>query len=391
MGTATTLRLAAAHLAPDVDVTPVTFDVLAGAAVEQVIPEWDACSARAGNSFLLSPWLATAIWNMDVARRGELYLVTGRDAAGSLQTVFPLWLSRSRMPVLGLSTLQPLGLYAQETSSVVVGESDRAIATDRVAEFLLAPEAPPYDVLHLPTIDPRGELFAALVARAERHAMPVLTSAPMITAFIQPARGPAQALPGPSPRLRRNIRRAWRRAQKSGAEVVCREISWDWEAHQQAVARIDSARWGEAQPGSSYALHDDGVQRLVAAAMGRLDRHFRAHAFAAFVDGEVAAYVICFRSGPEVILWSASLDDRFRHLNAGMLLWDYCLHEIAGWPGVARINFSKGAERYKLDWSDSACGVCELAIVRATGLRRRRAIARFPDLSPASAGLHIGD
>jgi hypothetical protein len=385
MGTAATLGSGALSPATAVDRTPVTFDVLEGAAVEQAIPEWDTCFAAPGNAFPQSPWFSTTVWNRDLARRGHLNLVTGRDAHGELRAVFPLWAARSRLPLLGLSTLQPIGLHAQETSAIVVGVCDRTRATAAVADFVLAEMVPAYDVLHLSAIDPTSCLFAELVAAARRRQLPVLCSAPVPTALIHPAPDGPALLPGPSPRFRRNLLRAWRRVQACGARVECREISWEWQQHADAIARIEQARWGEAQPGSGYALADAGVRHALGAMLGRLDRHFRAHAFAIFIEGELGAYVVAFRAGREVELWASTLAERFRPLCAGLLLWDHCLREMARWPGVERIRFGKGGERYKLDWSDAMYDVCELAVVRAAGLRRRRALARLAHLWPPPA------
>jgi len=356
------------------DTAPVTFEVLSSDDVERFVAEWDACARRSpDNPFGQTPWFASAVWLQ--ARPGsDLCLLVGRDAAGTVQALTPLCLTRPRVRCLGLSTVRPLALHCLETSSIVVGEADRAAATSWLVDQFLATELPDWDVLHFDAIDPGSVLFGALVDAASRLDMTVLTGPPILNPVVTPRRAEVTALPGPSARFRRNIRRAWRLARDSGRKVVCSELSWEWRAHAAAIGRLYAERWGAAAQGGSYALDAPGCQEVLELLFGRLDRYYRAHLFGAFVDDELGAYVICFRAGREVVLWSACLAERFRPLSIGMLLWDYCLHEMAGWRDVQRINFGKGADRYKLDWSDASYAVCELAIVRATGAHRRRAL-----------------
>lgn len=386
MGTVATTRRSTVPPIGAVDVAPVTLEVLSSEDWRHIVPEWDACAtAGAGNPFAQTPWFASAVW-LQVAARSEMCLYTGRDAAGGLQVVAPLCLLRSRLPCLGLSTLRPLALHAQETSAVVVGAADRAAATSWIVDQILAAAYPAFDVLHFEAIDPGSVLFGALIDAAARQGLTVLTGTPMPNPVLTPIDGGGgRVLPGPSRRFRRNIRRAWRLARESGHEVTCGDVSWAWNEHASAIADIYRQRWGDAAPTDSYALSDPTCQGVLDLLFGRLDRYFRAHLFGAFVDGALAAYVICFRSGREVVLWNACMADRYRGLSVGMLLWDHCLNEIAGWSGVERINFGKGADRYKLDWSDASYAVCELALVRATGLRRRRALHHYGRLSVADA------
>ncbi|MEZ5963919.1 MAG: GNAT family N-acetyltransferase [Planctomycetota bacterium] len=382
MGTVATIQRNVRPPAPEVDATPVTFEVLGADESRQLVSEWDACaSLAAGNPFPQTPWFASAVW-LQAAASGEMCLATGRDASGTLQVVAPFVLARPRVPYFGLRTLRPLALHCQEISGFVVGNADRARATRWMVEQVLSGQ-PTWDVLHFDAIDPASSLFASLIDVAANTGMQVLCSAPLPTPVLTPVRRGRIDLPGPSSRFRRNIRRAWRLARESGHEVTCREMSWEWWEHAPAIAEIYRERWGEGEgPGSGYALHDPVAQEVLDLLFSRLDRYFRAHLFGAFVEGQLAAYVICFRSGREVTLWSACMAERFRELSVGMLLWDHCLHEIAAWPDVDRINFGKGGDRYKLDWSDSTYSVCEVAVVRARGWRRRRALRLFGQLGP---------
>lgn len=369
--------------APTIDATPVAVEVLPADELATFLPEWDACaSAGVGNPFTQTPWFATAVWT-EAARRGDLCLVAARDAAGTVQALTPLLLCRTRVPLLGLRVLRPLALHNQETSAVVVGAADRATASARIVDHLLAEPSPGWDVLHFPSIDPGSALCATLLDAASRHGLPVLMSAPMQAPVLEAAGDGSWGPSGPSSRFRRNIRRAWRVARTSGRRVVCREISWDWKRYGEAIGAVYRARWGEGVAGETYALDDPRCRAVLELLLGRLDRFFRAHAFAAFVDDDLAAYLVCFRAGADVFFWSTALAPRYRPLSAGILLWDHCLHELASWPGVERMHFGKGADRYKLAWTTTSSSVCELAVVRASGLRRRRALARFSALARA--------
>lgn len=369
MGTAASTRPAVAP-APAPVTTPTAFTVLAADQLEAVIPEWDACAAHPGNAFCQSPWFATTAFANGPAGRGELLVAAGRDDAGALRAVYPLWRSHARFPLLGLRTLRPVALPGQETSTIVVGDAERGAATERLAEFLLGPSAPPFDVLHVEAIDPRSALFAALVDAAHRRGMPVATGEPVSNPIARPKDG---TLPGVSAHTRRDLRRVLRRARRLGHDVECREISWEWREHREAIARVTGARWGGMAPGA--VAHGPLAFEFVDVLLGRLDRHFRAHAFGAFVGSELAAYVVCFRAGSEVLLWNSCLDPRFRPVGAGMLLLDHCVREVASWPGVARINFRAGTERHRRAFADDSYVVCEMAIVRAAGVRRRIALA----------------
>lgn len=377
MGTVAAIRPSTHLTEQGVDSAPVTFEVLATDDLDRLIPEWDACaSAGADNPFTLTPGFAATV-SLEVARRSELCLVTGRDAVGTLQAILPLSMPRARVPLFGLRTLVPLALHSQETSAILVGRADPAAAMVGMVDHLMARTPLQWDVLHFETINPGSALFGALLEGASRHGLTVLTSPPVPNPVLTPTRESTARLPGLTSRFRRNIRRAARVARESGRKVTCREMSWEWRQHAEAIAALYLERWGDGSPAGSFAVHDAGCQGVLDLLFTRLDRYFRAHVFGAFVDDELAAYVICFRGGREVVLWNSCLAERHRGLSVGMLLWDHCLHEIATWRGVERINFGKGGDRFKVDWSDASYAVCELAIVRASGLRGRLAVAKY--------------
>jgi CelD/BcsL family acetyltransferase involved in cellulose biosynthesis len=357
------------------DLVPTRFEAVGADGFRALVSDWDGlCASRPDNPFAQSPAFVHTLWLAERAPRRDLVIATGRAADGQLCALLPMVRERSRLPILGLDTLRPLALHCQETSALARA-TDSVVLAQRMADYLLGADGPACDVVHFESIAVGGELHVALHDAAARLDQPVLSRGLEANPLIRPRGG---ELPGPSARFRRNVRRAWRLARESGRQVECREISWDWQSWRDSVARIYRARWGESPVGSSYALHDPQRLDLVDALLSRLDRFFRTHAFGCFVDGELTAYVICVRGGSEVVLWSTCMDADYRSLNVGMLLWDSCLHTLAGWPGIERINFGKGGDRYKLDWSDDSYPVADLAIVRARGLKRRRALARWP-------------
>jgi hypothetical protein len=368
MGTLLSTRPRVAPALGAADVLPVAFEALEAAAVDGAIPEWDACASMPGNPFGLSPFFATAVWAHDLAARGDLCLVTGRDAAGRLQALLPVWVARSRLPVFGVRTLLPVAFAGQETSAVVVGEADRAQATAALAEFLLGPAMPGYDVLRFPAIDPGSLLFAALTDAAQRLGLPVSTGAPLRQALVAPGRPPGEA-------LTRALEGARRAAAQAGVPVVCREISWDWASHLPAPPAPGVA----CAPGThAEGARPAGTPASLGALLGRLDRHFRAHAFAAFAGDRLAAWLLCFREEREAVLWHPEPAERqgTQDVDVDLLLWEHTMRELAGWPGVERVGFRPLERGDDPRDRDAEYSVCELSIVRANGVRRRLAMRR---------------
>lgn len=357
---------------------PTQFAVVGVDTLRTVIPEWDRLSASsANNSFTQSPWFAQIVWAHQRAARQELLVVVGRDDAGALCALLPMVRERSRMPILGLDVLRPLALFGTEVSAPVLGEDVQPAATTRMVEFLLGADGPACDMVEFDAVALGSDLHFALQEVAATLDQPFLQGATVVSPMVHPtvATGGAE-LPGPSARFRRNLRRAWRRVAASGHDVECREISWEWQRWQDEVARIYAARWGHGSPATSLALQEPRRLALVDTLLSRLDRHFRAHVFGCFVDQNLAAYVVCLRGGEEARLWATGMDAAYRQLGVGTLLWDSCLHGLAALPGVRRISLGKGDERFKLAWSDSSYPVASATVVRAGGLKRRRALLR---------------
>lgn len=365
---------------------PTEFAVVGIDMLRGLIPDWDRVSGSSPlNSFVQSPWFAQILWAHERAARQELLVVTGRDAEGELCALLPMVRERSRMPFLGLDTLRPLGMFGVEQSAPVLSAESHPDATARLVDFVLGERGPACDVVEFGTVAVGSELHHALRSGAADHDQPFVMGAALAHPQVHPAaQDGVIEIPGPSSRFRRNLRRAWRRVGESGRRVECREISWEWQRWQDDVARIYQARWGDGGPNSTHALHHPRRLALVDTLLCRLDRHFRAAAFGCFVDEQLAAYLIALRGGNEALIWATGMDPEFGDLSVGKLLLDTVLHALASHAGVTRIALGKGDEPFKLAWADTSYPVASMSVVRATGLKRRRALLRHSPRPGAS-------
>lgn len=65
-------------------------------------------------------------------------------------------------------------------------------------------------------------------------------------------------------------------------------------------------------------------------------------------DGDRVASILCLDAGDSLLLYNSGYDPRFAHASAGLVSKALCLREAIA-TGKRRINFLRGAERYKYE------------------------------------------
>lgn len=350
------------------------------AEVRTLQPEWDRLHAQspANHYGQSSSWVLRTfpVWS---AKRARLCLVVARRAASSgeaprLVGVLPLCVIPGALPWVGLSRCEPVTLQYQEVNSAVLPASDRlGILTEMIA-FLVEKDAPRFDFLRFQVVDPGSELANALrAATADNDCLLLdrrISACPYIALDSTPGR-----LPPPSGKQLRQLRRDHRLLAESGEDFAMRDLSAAPQAWFDAMLAVYAERWREAGvQNTEYPYHEPAFRTAVHDLLAYQGPHFQARAYALFCSGRLASYVFGFQGANHFDLFNTSFDPRWAKLSPGRLLWEHALQELSKLPHVERLNFMRGEDRYKREWTSLATEAHDLVVVKARGWRRRKVL-----------------
>ena len=350
------------------------------AEVRAIEPEWDRLQAESpANHYGQSSSWVTRTFPAWSAKRARLSLVvatrveTGR-ARPRLVGVLPLCVIPGALPWLGLRRCEPVALQYQEVNTAVLPASERLEILTEMIAFLVASDAARFDFLRFQVVDPESELAHALRAAASAFGIPVLDRKISACPYVALEAGPRR-LPAVSGKQLRQLRRDHRLLAESGHEIAIRDLSAAPQAWLDSMLEVYAQRWRDVGvENTEYPYHEPGFRTSVRDLLAYEGPHFKARAYGLFVSGKLASYVFGFEGSTQVDLFNTSFDPKWGRLSPGRLLWEHVLQELAKLPAVQRLNFMRGEDRYKREWTTLATPAHDLVIVKARGWRRRKVL-----------------
>jgi CelD/BcsL family acetyltransferase involved in cellulose biosynthesis len=286
--------------------------------------------------------------------RGELYVVTAKDAEGHQSAIAPLFFTQNRE---GEAALMLLGSIEISDFLDVIARVDCLESfLDELLDFLDSDQAPPWQVIDLYNIledSPTLPLLRQVVQkRGWQYQQECLQHSPYI-----PLPGDWETyLAGIDKKQRHEIRRKMRRLEE--AEVPTR-----WyivEDENSLDAEIDDFLYLMAQDAEKQSFLTDTMRTQMRASMkaafhaGWLQLAFLE------INGGKAAGQLNFDFNNHIWVYNSGMDFKYREYSPGWVLLGYLLR-WANEQGRAAYDFMRGDEDYKYRF-----GGVDRYVVRAT-------------------------
>ena len=324
--------------------------------------EWNGLLQRSATNTLFLTWEWQTAWWAAFGQGKDMHLLGGRDAAGELKVVLPVFSQETRLsPVTSLPDINI------ENPTAAAGDDRR-----RTAHLMGGSEVSDYLDVVAASQDNSEACAALLDAWAEREDCRILdlrnlpAASPTISSITQLARSrgwQAQATKEDvcpvlelaatwdeylANSLNRKKRHELRRKMRKAEQEV--DVHWSWiepsnidvglqvffELHRASDSNKDtfmSERMEGFFRGAALAAQDAGWLRL---AVLRFDSH------------AVASY-LCFDYLGDRLLYNSGFDvSSYGHLSPGIVLLGHLIDDAIE-SGCRRFDFLQGNERYKYD------------------------------------------
>jgi CelD/BcsL family acetyltransferase involved in cellulose biosynthesis len=311
-------------------------------ALEQLRPEWSALWARCPTAtpFQSPEWLIP--WWRHIAE-GELWTLALRDE-GRLVGLAPLYiyvrpgLAQRQVFLVGIATSDYLDAvfedaYASCGAAAVLGHLDAARHRWDVCDWQELRSVSPLLHTAIPEgwrdeVTPQG---ACLILR--------------LPATVEELRG---TLP---PRLFRNLRYYWHRAERAGVVRVERASEENLDDLLESLFQVHGARWtarggaGVVAPEAVRQAHRQAAPALLSRGVLRL--------YGLRLDDRIVASLYGFTHAAaaetRAYAYLSGFDPAFERLSPGTLIMGHAVHEAIR-EGAAEFDFLRGREPYKYLW-----------------------------------------
>jgi CelD/BcsL family acetyltransferase involved in cellulose biosynthesis len=329
--------------------TPGVFETLAG--------EWDGLLSPDRSDNLFSTRLWQSIWWKHM-RRGDLAILTARDADGSLGGIAPWFVEQSG----DLRVVRFIGCTEIVDYLDLLLRPDCAMQTvDALLEFMMSPQAPVWDRFELCNIPASSDSIHLLTETTARLGLLAEVELAEVCPVIDLPDTYEAYLGELDKKQRHELRRKRRRAEEEGAEFVIAGSEHDIYTEIQAFLDLMSMSTPEKAaflqlPGHRAFFEEMGP---VMYQLGVLDLTFL------MVQGQRAATMWQFNYRDRVMLYNSGLNpDAFAHLSAGIVLLSHSI-ENAIEQGFRKYDFLRGDETYKFRLGARPISVFRVNIMRS--------------------------
>lgn len=340
--------------------------IATAAQLERLGSEW--CDlfqrANADNVFLTFGWMFT--WWKHFGK-GQLAVITVRDATGRLVAVAPFYIARS---LAGVGPRR-LGLLADErVGSDYLGIlADAAYAETAVQEIarVLLEQQRLWDYIELRDAA-ESPLAAAFSAQLEGCGMHSHRITRRVCYYIPLPPTFQNYLAGLGTSLRSNFRRRWRILQREHqAQCLAISSAAGIERHFRSLVALHRMRFEQRSAQSAFLA--PGVPAFHAEAMRMLASQGLAKLFLLQADGETVAALYGFSAGGTFQFYQCGMHTGWLRQGVGQVLIGNVIEQTIA-SGHTTFDFLRGDESYKSQWTDQS---------------RRTVTLRFFDQRPASA------
>jgi CelD/BcsL family acetyltransferase involved in cellulose biosynthesis len=236
--------------------------------------------------------------------------------------------------------LQPFGIAVSDFLDMLVepGWEDRVIEAFAVA---LASESG-WNAITFDELPPGAIALRLKNLRACTVSEQIASTCPVLT--LEP-RAPAESnLP---PHMRRNLRKARRRAARRGEVHVIRADEGAAQCTFDRLVDLHTARWRARD--QAGVLADERIRRFHADAINALCPKGLAKLYELRIAGQTVAAYYGFQDNGRAYAYISGFDPRFAHESPGSLLLAHVIADGIG-AGAREFHFLRGSETYKYAW-----------------------------------------
>jgi len=335
------------------------------AAVEALVPEWEALHLASGAPIFRSPdWLVP--WTRRIAPQLEPRLVCVRDAAGTLVGLLPL----------GAETVRPFGRRVRRLTLLgdthvgsdfldVLARPADAAAVARVVGLHLRDTVAGWDVLDLPDLE-QGSGTPGRLREALGEADFSWEQTPRFTCPWTPLepQGDFDGFLAKTAR-RDNFRRRlrWFERQPGFRVEVTREPD-GLEPAASAFFMLHRMRW--AADGGSQGIRGAGVEAFHREVMARMARRGWLRLSTLWLDDTPLASVYGIAQGGSFVFYQSGYDPSWKARSPGLVLLGLTFRDAFA-EGLKTYEFLRGTETYKADWARQTRQTLSLRVIHRHG------------------------
>ena len=313
------------------------------AALEPLLPEWDALAVTSARPLSAPGWLL-AWWRSLAPLEASLRVVAIRDGGSALVGLAPYFVVREG----GLAHYRPLGSEDMGIRNVPLAAEGLELPVARAVAAALAGASPRPAVVHLSQAD-EGSPWPLMLTRAwpglfgPRRERVREASAP--TLHLEAA-SYEEWLAGKSSNFRQRLRRDTRKLEEKGARTWMARTPAELDEALAVFHRLHGARWGDESPLAAEA----GNRMMLDAGHALLgSERFRVWTIA--VEDTPITVQIFVAAGGDVTYWNGGWDPEWSSFSPAMI--GICAGlEDAFARGERRIDFGEGEHHYKTRLAD---------------------------------------
>jgi CelD/BcsL family acetyltransferase involved in cellulose biosynthesis len=305
-------------------------------------PDWDILYNKQVTTTPFSGFDWTAIWWKYNSDRKKLYVFVVRDEAQKVIGIAPFCISIKN----GSKTMRFLGYGNSDYLDILIEPGKEETCLSLILDHLYK-NASFWDMLELNDIPESSPCFKMLQGKINRNKLAGKIVTSLICPYLHWGKTYQEYLSTKSSNFRYDLKRKMKRAQKLGA--ISFEIL-DNASGIQEFASIYEKRWEKKD--TNATIRKASGQKLLEEAVQAWAEQKILKIPVLKLDGKIIAFCLGFIAQGRFYYYIPSFDPAYIQLSPGKLLVEYIIQNFQA-LGVQEIDFMKGEERYKTEWSDT--------------------------------------
>jgi CelD/BcsL family acetyltransferase involved in cellulose biosynthesis len=287
---------------------------------------------------------------------------------GETAAIAPFMLVRRRIKgVVPWRELAWLASGPTDQSDILTG-SDAAAMGAKVAEHL-ARNARRWDELRLQCVPADSKAVQSLLRELEGRVRCTVSTKPAPCYFIETADGDWERYLETTSKkfVRRDLPRIERRLAELGRVEMRQRKDLTVAEILGVVSGIHGARQEEL--GRTSIFGDPSLSAFVVDALERFRARGILSVWCLYVDAQIAAYLIGFKTGGVFYAWNMAHNPDFGSASPGKVLWARVIRACFEDDGIREFNMMRGDTDYKLKWTNTSRDLLDIRVRNLESIR----------------------
>ncbi len=307
-------------------------------------PAWDALYNERGalSPFSSFSWVRT--WWTYRGQENRMLVLVCKDTSGAVIAIAPFYVSLK----FGYRTVRFIGSGNSDYLDILMRSGTEQTAIKELCEQLKKLKYS-WDMIDLMDMPEQSLFLQTLRKDPKLCALPHTVQKGLICPYVSWERSHQEYLAARSSNFRYDLKRKFKRAEKMG--TVSFEVLKDMpEQGIEQFASLYEKRWSSKD--TNATIRNETGQKLLNEAIRTWAQEGILRIPVMKMNGTIVAFCLGFIKDARFYYYIPSFDPAFVQASPGKLLVEYILKSFPD-LGIHEIDFMKGEERYKLEWSDT--------------------------------------